>query len=294
MDSEVKEWIENVKELFSKGIFDFKATAEIESLLPSFLETGSVMKLREIVKVLREQTRLRKIIFISYARKDNYFVNALCGLLTNLGISEIHFFKDDRVNEGIDLGCDIISNLKKQFEGNIDFVAIVSDNYLNSPYCMNEVGGAWIGGKRVFKIYKPFFRPEKEKGVLQGMGLGLDITEEKRLKEFIKYVCDRYLGRSPNIDKKINDFINKQTQIKNLYEKTRKDVNEFLETQILSSDLREKICKDVNEFLASQPLLTDLHEKICNNIDEFLKTKEEVKKENGKSKNKTDDTKKIR
>lgn len=84
-------------------------------------------------------------IFISHSSNDRPFCEALVKLLEFLGLGPENVFCSSVEGYGIELGNDIFETLKSIFEENqIIVFFILSRNYYQSPYSLNEMGAAWI------------------------------------------------------------------------------------------------------------------------------------------------------
>lgn len=85
-------------------------------------------------------------VFISHAGEDIEFAEKLVSLLESLGIDS----RDKMLCSSVDgyripEGEDFAEYILKQFrEFNLFVIFILSRNYYNSPYCLNEMGAAWV------------------------------------------------------------------------------------------------------------------------------------------------------
>ena len=109
------------------------------------------------------------------------------------------------IRTGDDFREKIVENMKE-----CDFILLfISENYLKSEICQNEMGAAWaLKNKRVL----PFVLPKttfSQMGFLNVVKQGASITEKLKLDEFYSEVCDYYTMSSDwlGFNKAKEDFI---------------------------------------------------------------------------------------
>lgn len=102
-------------------------------------------------------------IFISHASKDKKYGSALVRLLEDIGVksSDIIFTSDDE--HCIPLEENITDYLKNQLDNNCYMIYLLSDNYFESPSCLNEMGAAWVKTNEYISIGVPNFSFSNEK-----------------------------------------------------------------------------------------------------------------------------------
>lgn len=85
------------------------------------------------------------LIFISHCGKQNAFVKALVELFESCGFSGDNMFCSSVPGFNIDEGEDIVDTLRKKFvDYNLYVIYVLSSEFFDSSYCMNEVGAAWV------------------------------------------------------------------------------------------------------------------------------------------------------
>ncbi|MGE7753278.1 toll/interleukin-1 receptor domain-containing protein [Lysinibacillus fusiformis] len=149
-------------------------------------------------------------IFISHASKDSNICNSFVELLEDLGIPEENILYTSLPRFGIPGDVDIYEYLRSRINEKFYMFYMLSDNYYNSPVCLNEMGAAWVAQND----YSTFILPNLSsgiKGVVDSKRKAWDITkavELNNLKE--KLVNDFNLTISLNKweDKK-NKFLDK-------------------------------------------------------------------------------------
>lgn len=85
------------------------------------------------------------LIFISHCGKQKAFVKALVELFESCGFSGDNMFCSSVPGFNIDEGEDIVDTLRKKFvDYNLFVIYVLSSEFFDSSYCMNEVGAAWV------------------------------------------------------------------------------------------------------------------------------------------------------
>lgn len=157
-------------------------------------------------------------IFISHSSYDTDYVSNIVELLEDLGIREDQLFCSSIPGYGIPLDEDIYDYLKQQFQDHdLHIIFVLSDNYYESPACLNEMGATWVLQKRYTTILLPGFDFKEMKGAINPAKIGikldggsLDIKEKLgQLKDSI--VQEFSLNSISDIrwEKKRDEFISK-------------------------------------------------------------------------------------
>jgi len=96
-----------------------------------------------------------KKIFISHASKDKDLIDAFVDLLnTGIGINPHDIFCTSLESMGIPAGENFVDFINKQL-GQVELIlTIITDNFLESQFCLTELGASWIM-KKVYTIIVP-------------------------------------------------------------------------------------------------------------------------------------------
>jgi len=96
-----------------------------------------------------------KKIFISHASKDKDLIDAFVDLLNiGVGINPHDIFCTSLESMGISPGENFVNFINQQL-GEVELViTIISENFLESQFCLTELGASWIK-KRVYTIIVP-------------------------------------------------------------------------------------------------------------------------------------------
>ena len=89
-------------------------------------------------------------IFISHRSLDVDYATAVVDFLEDLGVSSNSIVCTSVPGHLIPNGQKIYEWLRSQFiEYNLHMLFLLSDNYYNSPDCLNEMGAVWAANNRV-------------------------------------------------------------------------------------------------------------------------------------------------
>lgn len=106
-------------------------------------------------------------VFISHRSLDVDYAATVVDFLEDLGVSSNAIVCTSVPGHLIPNGQKIYDWLRSQFtEYNLHMIFLLSDNYYNSPDCLNEMGAAWVTktGSDVFLL--PGFSPDKIRGCI--------------------------------------------------------------------------------------------------------------------------------
>lgn len=139
----------------------------------------------ETLYVTEVETMTPPKIFISHSSKDEKYVSALVDLLCDIGLNTEHIFCSSVPGYGIPLDYDIYDFLKQQFqEQDLHVFFVLSDNYYNSPACLNEMGATWILQKNYTSILLPGFEFRNIDGAVNPRQMSMKLDEpQDSLKE---------------------------------------------------------------------------------------------------------------
>lgn len=132
-------------------------------------------------------------IFISHSSKDKTIVESFITTILRLGcgLQPNDILCTSIESTGIKTGKDIRTYLQLQLQS-CDYVFfMISNNYLGSSICLNEMGGAWVLEKDI----KPFLFPNSdfsEMGWLYEISKGAKLNNEEALDELRDELLEKY------------------------------------------------------------------------------------------------------
>lgn len=103
------------------------------------------------------------MIFISHKSSDKKYGDALEKLLVGIGIHNDQIIYTSHPLHKIPLDANIYDYLRKNIRRNVFLIIIWSNEYLESPACLNEMGAAWVVQCDYSNLYVPTFAFENPK-----------------------------------------------------------------------------------------------------------------------------------
>jgi hypothetical protein len=124
-----------------------------------------------------------KSLFISHAVKDKELVDALIELFEGgIGFQKEAIFCSSAEGQGIPNGQDFGPYMRTQLQNASIIVAIVTEHYYDSAFCLCETGGAWYGEKPFIPLLSPPVDYGDLRGALYGKQASL-LDSAKSLNE---------------------------------------------------------------------------------------------------------------
>lgn len=169
-----------------------------------------------------DQKSMKKTkIFISHSSKDIKQVSLLVDLLADMGLTNDDLFCSSVPDYSIPLNVDIYGYLASLFHDyDIYVIFMLSQNYYQSPVCLNEMGAAWVLKNDYTSILLHGFDYHEVRGAVNPnkIGLRFDDSDEllkKRLGELITILSERFGKSIPDMrwERKRDSFV---SEIKNL------------------------------------------------------------------------------
>lgn len=114
------------------------------------------------INVAEKQDNSPKI-FISHKSSDKKYGDALRDLIISLGVSNEQLIYTSHPLHKIPLDKNIYDYLKDNINSNVFVIILWSNEYLDSPACLNEMGAAWVAQTDYTNIYTPNFSFENPK-----------------------------------------------------------------------------------------------------------------------------------
>lgn len=111
--------------------------------------------------VVADDTNLEEkntpLIFLSHCSKDKKYGDALEKLFAGMGIKSEQLIYSSHPLHKIPLDKNIYEYLRSAFERKLFVIFLWSNDYLESPACLNEMGAAWVTQSEYTNIYVPTF-----------------------------------------------------------------------------------------------------------------------------------------
>lgn len=176
------------------------------------------------------------MIFISHSAKDVDLVNSLNTFLVSLGITQKEIFCSSINGQGVKTGNRINDTIQDKIRESKILIFVITQNFIKSPYCTNELGAGWILSKE--KHVFIFKSDDVEQSEMKGF-----INSEYKysnfdcdgLFELSDSICDLYDLKIKHsvINNAIKSFLeNAEIQNAVLVENKNKSSKELKEEQI--------------------------------------------------------------
>ncbi|MCJ7539180.1 MAG: toll/interleukin-1 receptor domain-containing protein, partial [Desulfobacterales bacterium] len=150
-------------------------------------------------------------LFISHAVADGPVAKQFVNLIeSGIGVAPDNIFFTSNKGQGIKPGRDFKSSIHNSLDEATIVIALISENYYNSPFCMCELGGAWLQAKDLIPVLIPPIRFSDMKAVLIGMQ-SLQIGAPQDLDELRDELSERLNFKplvTPRWNEKRDEFLN--------------------------------------------------------------------------------------
>lgn len=143
------------------------------------------------VKDSNEDVKKAKKLFISHSSKDKVICSAFVELLETIGIEDEMILYTSLPRHGIPGGMDIFNYLRDHLSDGITVFFMLSDNYYNSIYCLNEMGAAWVAQNNFSTFLLPNLSGEIE-GVIDRNKKAYSLQEAIDLINFKNELVNTY------------------------------------------------------------------------------------------------------
>jgi hypothetical protein len=130
-------------------------------------------------------------LFISHAASDKSLVKAFVDLIEGgIGVHPSEIFCSSLKGQGIKPGVDFKASIREHLDGATCVIALISENFYGSAFCMCELGGVWLQSKSFIPVLVPPLESVGLKAVLAGLQ-ALKIGDKADLDEFRDEIAER-------------------------------------------------------------------------------------------------------
>lgn len=165
------------------------------------------------------ETEKRKMIFISHSSIDIDYVNSFVELLEDIGFKgRSMIFCSSVSGYGIPKGKHIYEYLKEQFNKELHVIYLLSENYYNSPACLNEMGATWVKSMHHTAILTPGFKYSQIRGAIDASRIWINMNDKDRITELKDELLGEFELEDLNAnywERKREKFINNVSKIYN-------------------------------------------------------------------------------
>ena len=163
----ISQWYkDNISSIRSNQYVDAKDQKEHSDnmeLIDSLNKRFENYDFKPLKKNTHKERSGEKRIFLSHCSKDKKYGNALEKLLTGFGVKEEQLIYTSHPLHKIPLGAKIFDYLRENINDQVFMIIIWSNDYLESPACLAEMGAAWVLQTTTIGMYTPDFLFENPK-----------------------------------------------------------------------------------------------------------------------------------
>ena len=124
-------------------------------------QTLKTLKPEDCVSTEAQRTlpmpKSQKLIFLSHKSKDKKYADALRDFIIGLGVQNNQLIYTSHPLHKIPMDANIYDYLRNNISSEIFMIILWSNDYLESPACLNEMGAAWVTQSDYTNIYVPTF-----------------------------------------------------------------------------------------------------------------------------------------
>lgn len=146
------------------------------------------------IKVDNTEERNDSLILLSHRSSDKKYGDALEKFIVGLGVRNDQLIYTSHPLHKIPLDENIYEYLRKNINSNIFMIILWSDEYLDSPACLNEMGAAWVVQCDYTNIYVPQFsfgNPKYHECAVDTRKMGAVLNGDKHCKQAMLELKDK-------------------------------------------------------------------------------------------------------
>ncbi|MBE5910148.1 hypothetical protein [Pseudobutyrivibrio sp.] len=128
-----------------------------KAVLTTYLEELEEVAPNEIDDVKDNNKSTEPIILLSHRSSDKKYGDAIEKLLVGIGIKNDQLIYSSHPLHKIPLDKNIYEYLRESFGRKIFVIVLWSNEYLDSPACLNEMGAMWVTQSDYTNVYVPSF-----------------------------------------------------------------------------------------------------------------------------------------
>jgi hypothetical protein len=188
----VKAWYSNNQSNIQNNefVYNKKTHIEMEEKVKKYEE--ELKEYTPLPTLVSNKQTTAKRIFISHSGNDKNYCDAFVELLEEIGVPEQEILYSSSSRHGVPGDLSIFEYLRQHIADGTTVFYMLSDNYYQSPYCLNEMGAAWITQNDSSIFLLPNFNG-KIRGVIDGTKKGYSLKEPVelyQLRDKIKAMFD--------------------------------------------------------------------------------------------------------
>ena len=150
-------------------------------------------------EVERRNDRGKNKIFLSHSSSDKRYGEAIRKFLIGIGIKNDQLIYTSSPANKIPFGDNIFDYLRKNINTNVFVIILLSNSYLESVACLNEMGGAWVAKSDYLCFFTPdfdFSNPKYHQCAIDTRKMGAILRPDSNCRtsmiEFKNIVCNQF------------------------------------------------------------------------------------------------------
>lgn len=141
----------------SKFVFNLDSHKKNKALLKEIYAILNPEDFVETVSPKTENRKSEKLIFLSHKSNDKKYGDALRDFIIGLGVRNNQLIYTSHPLHKIPMDRNIYDYLRDNINSKIFMIILWSNDYLESPACLNEMGAAWVTQSDYTNVYVPNF-----------------------------------------------------------------------------------------------------------------------------------------
>lgn len=212
--SSIGKWYEqNIKKIHSKSYIaessqqSYQRNKELIDQLIVMFEEYHLPASAEDNAINESKKTGEPIIFISHRSSDKKYGDALRNFIIGLGVRENQLIYTSHPLHKIPLDKNIYDYLRENINDKVFMIILWSNEYLESPACLNEMGAAWVVQSDYTNIYTPSFsfgNPKYHECAVDTRKMGAVLKNDTHCKTSMLELKDKiqHMFNLPNDEKK--------------------------------------------------------------------------------------------
>lgn len=153
-----------------------------------------IVKCDVYIQTDNKEEKQEPLILLSHRSSDKKYGDALEKFIVGLGVKNDQLIYTSHPLHKIPLDENIYEYLRKNINRNIFMIILWSDEYLDSPACLNEMGAAWVVQCDYTNIYVPEFsfgNPKYHQCAVDTRKMGAVLNGDKHCKQAMLELKDK-------------------------------------------------------------------------------------------------------
>lgn len=207
-------------------------------------------------------------LFISHAGKDKKIVTEFVELLYSMGLTSDDMFCSSIPELGIPFGNNIYQYLRNLIDGEeICTFFMLSENYYNSPDCLNEMGAVWVKQKEYVTFLLPGFKSSQIRGVIDPRDIAIEFEEKNDLRKKLNDLKEK-IQKDFQLNINVNRWeFCRERFINSIFVNSAYNLNLLNSDTFCIGDTKNRGCKVVKETFTKESAEIEL---------DFLQTKSDL------------------